>query len=160
MAWSNNHFGHYVSIYIHPDMLNHSIDFLISYGIGVVLKKKLGKNPCLVGDDEGYLGDTVDDVALGHHEGRHPGRSHGRADGVAFLWHVDLAVPTPPGLGRPKHPKNNKIHFWMDKANKQAIKYRQKWKNIRKNKEKLYRGGRGRFCRLSRILSCTPLCIM
>ena len=34
------------------------------------------------GHEGAYLGDTVNDVSLGHHEGGHPGSGDGGADGV------------------------------------------------------------------------------
>ena len=57
----------------------------------------------LVRHNEGNLVDAGDDVTLGHDEGGHSGGGDGRAHGVPLLGHVDLPVPSPPGLGGSEH---------------------------------------------------------
>lgn len=57
----------------------------------------------LVADDEGNLGDLVDDMTAGHHQRRNAGRSERRADSVALLGDVHLAVPASVHLRRREH---------------------------------------------------------
>merc|ERR1719431_2119618 len=56
-----------------------------------------------VGNHEGNLWDTLDSVALSHHEARHSSGGDGRADGESLLGGVHLPVPPPPGLGGGEH---------------------------------------------------------
>merc|ERR1712088_836427 len=56
-----------------------------------------------VGDDQGNLRNSINDVTLGHHEGGHSGGGNGRAHGVPLLGNADLPVPPPPLLGGSEH---------------------------------------------------------
>lgn len=54
-------------------------------------------------DDKGKFGDFLNRVTFGHGESGDGGGSNGRASGITSLGHVDLAVPSAPGLVGVKH---------------------------------------------------------
>jgi len=57
----------------------------------------------LIGNDQGELGDAVDDMALGLDQSGHSGGGDGRHQGVATLVDIHLAVPATEGLGGGEH---------------------------------------------------------
>lgn len=61
----------------------------------------------LVADDERNLGNVVDLVSAGHHKRRDSGSGERRSNGVSALVHVDLLVPSAPGLGGSEHTSSS-----------------------------------------------------
>lgn len=82
-----------------------TLDLLSATESGEELHSLLGLGDLLNSgvNDEGDLGDSVDFVAAGHDKGSHRRGRDGGSQSVSPFGHVDLSVPSSPGLGGGVH---------------------------------------------------------